>query len=720
MFVKICRTLLFGSAASLAVWAAVDPRFRNLEGFPSGRICLPMAGGVALALLALAIGTTWQRFVWWFSLALVGQALALQLIEAGNLIRYQHYRTFRHLLTGTHFLLLILLVSQSFFVLFGVARRWSTIRGWLQKSFRLWQLLAVVAVFVLTSAALSRDVSIYVGEVIFASFVQTVNVCNLVLLAWAFPESWLEWFRQKLQVFETGETRTNLFLILSAIWVTLLSAFLAYFFYERHPHIPDEVIYVEHARYLAARMLTMPAPPVPAAFNIFLMSLEGGRWYAVPPFGWPAVLSVGVWLGVPWLVNPLLAGLNVLLAYALASELFDRRVARWIVLLLCVSPWHIFMAMNFMTHTVTFTCALVATLGVAWARKTGKTKWALLAGAFIGLASLIRPLDGLMLAGLLGLWSIGAGGRRLKLAHIAALVLATAIIGSISLAYNRHLTGDPTANPLIVYSDKQFGPGSNGLGFGPNKGLGTWAIDPFPGHSPLDAAVNSNLNLFSLNIELLGWSIGSLLLIAAFSFSRALKRADYLMLVAISVVFTAHIFYWYSGGPDFGARYWFLMLFPCLALTARGIQFFESTLDANSHNQNHRRVAIAVLSLCLISLVNYVPWRALDKYHHFLRMRPDVRYLAKEHGFGKSLVLIRGDEHPDYASAFTYNPLSLQADEPVYAWDRGPALTSQLLQVYKDRPIWIINGPSITGRGYEIIDGPLTAQGFLAAKSERR
>ena len=126
---------------------------------------------------------------------------------------------------------------------------------------------------------------------------------------------------------------------------------------------------------------------------------------------------------------------------------------------------------------------------------------------------------------------------------------------------------------------------------------------------------------------------------------------------------------------------------------------------------------VAVLSLCMLTLVNYFPWRAIDKYHHYLRMRPDIRYLAKEYGFGRSLVLIRGNSHPDYASAWIYNPLDLHADAPVYAWDRNPEVRAQVLKAYPDRPVWLVNGPSITHRGFKVVGGPLSAHELIAEEN---
>jgi len=94
-------------------------------------------------------------------------------------------------------------------------------------------------------------------------------------------------------------------------------------------------------------------------------------------------------------------------------------------------------------------------------------------------------------------------------------------------------------------------------------------------------------------------------------------------------------------------------------------------------------------------------------------MRPDVRNLAEEYKFGRSIVLIQGEEFPDYASAWVYNPLLPEANAPVYAWDMSIEIRKQVLQAYQDRPVWIINGPSVTQAGYKVIEGPISAQELL-------
>lgn len=61
---------------------------------------------------------------------------------------------------------------------------------------------------------------------------------------------------------------------------------------------------------------------------------------------------------------------------------------------------------------------------------------------------------------------------------------------------------------MMAYNDALFGKGANDYGFGPTRGMG-WALDPNPGHGPLDATINTTLNLAATQVELFGWGIGS-------------------------------------------------------------------------------------------------------------------------------------------------------------------------------------------------------------------
>ncbi|MEJ7608940.1 MAG: hypothetical protein WKF37_22360 [Bryobacteraceae bacterium] len=466
------KLLVWVSSALSLLGTFLFPHFRDDSGALSGAACFPLAVTFGLAALAITLGSIWKRVAWWFALALVGQAAALQTIDAGRLIHYQHYRPSEH--AG----MLIVLVAYVSVVLRGVVRHRTELARLVSSPAVRWKLGALLVALCLPAAAVGRDYTAYAGELLFAALIQLTAVANLTLAALTLPPG------GKAVLEKATETILKNCVVPAAVWSFAVPALLAFFTYQRHPHIPDEVGYLYHARYLAAGMLTMPAPPVPSAFNLDLMTFEAQRWFCPMPPGWPAVLSLGVLAGLPWLVNPLLTGLNILLAGRVFRELYDERTAAIGVLLLAGSPWVIFLGMSFMNHTVSFTLLLLGILGICLSRSTASVGWAALSGAVTGALSLVRPLDAVCLAAMLGIAMIGLVGKRIRVGAIAVFTAICGITAAMILPYNYVLTGSYRKSPLIEYFNKYYWEGVSDLGFGANRGVG-WAIDPFPATLPL-------------------------------------------------------------------------------------------------------------------------------------------------------------------------------------------------------------------------------------------
>lgn len=645
------------------------------------------------------------RAAMWFALAAIGQLAVLRMTLAGPVLRYQHLRPLSALLAESPWLL-GLVGLQAIVVaagLVGAARRVRPLRPRTVA-----QIALALALAVATAATVSPSPLRYLEELALAACLQLVQIGTIVLGVLAAPERMTartaEWVDRVFGASEDDGLRPSTswrdpFAWRLAAFSTSAAAVLAIVSYQRHPHVPDELAYLIHARYFAHGLLAMPAPPVPAAFDVDLMSLEPTRWFSPVPPGWPAVLAIGAWFGVPWLVNPVLAGVAVLLLYAFLGELYSRRVARWGTLFLAVSPWFLFLAMSFMTHILSLVCVLLAALGIARARRTGSMAWAFAGGLGVGAQSLIRPLDGLMVGAAMAAWAIGIGGRRLRVPALATLLLGTVLAGAAVFPYNTALAGSPLRFPINVYTDRLYGPNSNAYGFGKDRGLG-WAFDPNPGHGPVDALINADLNTFGINTDLFGWGTGSLVLVTLLVATGTVAGADWLMVAFGGVIFTGYFFYYFSGGPDFGARYWFPVIVPLVALSARGLARLERMAGP--------RAALGIMVMTALALAIFVPWRAVDKYHWYRGMRPDVRELAAAHGFGRDLVLVTGSRFPDFASAAAENPVDLTGPAPVYAWNRSPDVQAALLRAFADRRVWIVEGPSVTHDGFRVAAGPLT------------
>jgi hypothetical protein len=699
------RGLLLAGGIGLLLFAVLGTNLTDDSG-QRGAAALPLAVGLATLILAFFWRTPLRAAAGWLWLATAGQAAGLRLIEAGPFVRYQHLAIAELFQEPLRNWALTILLLQTTLVAVTLVRQRSAVAEWFGRHVLRRQVVVGALVLLLLGAAPSRHAPVYALELVLACLFAIIQLGNVGLLVAAIPDTALPALRDRLDGWLGDGSRllravagVDRFAILAAVWVFAATTALSLFSYERHPHVPDEVTYLYHARYLAAGELEMDPPPVREGFDLDLMTYEADRWYSPVPPGWPAVLAAGSWVGLPWLVNPLLAAIGVVLSYLLVGDLYGRRTARLSILLLSLSPWYLFLGMSFMTHTASFVFAVAAALAVSRSRSRRSMVAAMIGGICLGVVGLIRPLEAVVVGSVLGLWLLWPVGGRIRPALPLGFGLAAVASAALVLPYNRHLTGSATRFPIMAYTDQLYGAGANALGFGPERGLGWTGLDPFPGHGLRDVIVNNALNSFAVNVELLGWSIGSLLLLAAWIVSGKLRRPDVVLLGCIAAVVGIHAFYWFSGGPDFGARYWFLIILPCVVLTARAI------LSTDSERKLGGRMLGGALALSLMALISFIPWRAMDKYHHYRGMRPGAVAAARKAPTPGGLFLVAGRRHPDYASAAVYNPLNLRANEPIFAWESDSTVRRELLEAYPDRPIYYLEGPTVTGDGYRLVEG---------------
>ncbi|NND40600.1 MAG: hypothetical protein HKO04_00825, partial [Silicimonas sp.] len=455
---------------------------------------------------------------------------------------------------------------------------------------------------------------------------------------------------------------------LAAIFAFLGSALFAYYGFDRLPHVDDEAVYTFQAKLYAEGQLVAPAPPeaLGAAFEYYLMDVRDGNWIATPPPGWPAILAIGIVLGVPWLVNPALAGLSVLAAASLATRIWGSSIARWAACFLALSPWFLAMGGSLMPHMSSLLLLLLSWNLLLWARKSGLVWLALLAGLTMGWVFVIRQLEGVILGVLTGLWLLSYVRETKGFLRGALYTVGCVLTGSVYFLYNYAITGNPLSAPLARYINDLWGPGANNYGFGENIGKPeVWAgLDLELGHSPYEAIMNTAQNLAILDMDLFGWGVGSLFLVwIAMIFGR-LDRAALSMIGLCLVIMLAMFFYWFSGSFYVGPRYWFMMIFPLAVISAHGVMTLTHRLSFQ--DMSEQRVAATVLVLLTFSVAVYSPWRAVEKYHGYANATDAVRSAGIE---GNSLVFV---DIADYGSALYLNDPFLRDGRPVYIRDLGP------------------------------------------------
>ena len=441
--------------------------------------------------------------------------------------------------------------------------------------------------------------------------------------------------------------------------VALLAyAAVAWFVFDGIPRIDDGVASLFQARLFASGTCVQPLPDDPDFFQMFavLGAREGldHRCGMYPP-GWPLLLTPGVWLGVPWMVNPLLGALLLVVIAELGRNLYGDRTGRVAALLALPSPFLLVLSGLHLSNMATTVFLGLAVLSLCKLWKTSRWIWGGLAGLCWGMAFLCRPVD----AAVVG--AIGALGfvfpvRRFwtcRLGIVSGLAVALVAMG-VMLGFQQITTGDWQT------------PGHE-LGMGSYGKFGFVQLTPWKAHTPEAGLRFTMMRLRALNENLLGWPIPSLLVVMLpFILGRARVREFLLLLPMIGLLGTFAFFWYYEA--CFPARYISAGIPYLFLLAARGLMDLQEVLSS-------RRVLSglsAMLALAgLLFLGVGLPFHFKNYGQDYYDVEGVLPRVVRDYGISNALVFMDSvgvdgrkmdDTNDYYATGFLRNGLELTND----------------------------------------------------------
>lgn len=459
------------------------------------------------------------------------------------------------------------------------------------------------------------------------------------------------------------------FLVLVSGLMLLVTNLISWLVFNHIPHIGDSVAQLFQARIFAAGKLFLTAPAFPDFFDWGPIIIDG-RWYATYPFLHSLLLALGVLAGIPWIINPLLGTLFVVVLYYLGRDLYDEHTGRQAALLGCLTPFVFNMSSEFMNHSSSL---LFATLYLLFlfrafpirdaAEAQGRSVSAFLAGLALGLVFCVRPYTAVLLGVPFGLFVLVRASREpvTGSGRAGLLLLGFLLSASLLLIYNQLTNDSPWRFGYVV----KYGPGHE-VGFHKSG----WGVQ----HTPLRGLVNTGHDLNLLNKFLFEWPIPSLLPAAILFACGTRDLRDWLLLSSYLALVVGYFFYWFHG-IAFGARFLYEAAPALILLTVRGLQmtglFLRRLFRLNLTDGQVLGIVQRSLAVCLLMMMCAGLPPLFRMYNTYWGVDARLLQRVRAQGLGNAVVFCQ-----ELGDAFNANRLTLDG-EVVYAKDLGvlnPAL----------------------------------------------
>lgn len=470
------------------------------------------------------------------------------------------------------------------------------------------------------------------------------------------------------------------------IYSILLFSFLLFinlYFLEGIPHAPDSVAYVFMAKLIASLSVGKPIPISPQHFSFFpeIMSVRHGSWQFIYPFGHPLLLSLGVLIGFPNMIPPLVGTLCILMLYKIAKEVYDKTTAFFLLPLPFLSPFFLENASSFMSHTTAsfyLTASCLFIILFIKHKKHPHIFYPLLSGFFIGMLFNTRPLTCLPFI-IFILAIIFAHQKKWHAVHTASFfLLSFGVTAELTLLFNFLVTKNGFLSSYMQATGGYFIRQ-------PTETLKLYLLHRY-----------DNVLIHAKNFFPFVFSWPWIVTVICICMPLFLKRTLWDRLF-FSGLFTLPIVYFFYNGTFlfYGPRFWY-ELFPFVfLLVSRSLQL------AYSYSKKYTLIAFFILGVFgLFRIFGIIasqnpdmmsPIKLADlKGYNMVDNR--LAYYTKQKNIHHAIVFINdcGTNWWCYGSVFSQNSPSLTTNI-VYAKNLGKEKNKTLINYFKRRNVYYLD-----------------------------
>lgn len=209
-------------------------------------------------------------------------------------------------------------------------------------------------------------------------------------------------------------------------------------FYIVTPQPDDGIQYVWMAKMIANGKIFLELPDFYEHYWNLYVNIYDGKYVSIFLPGFSFFMAPYAALGVPFLFNPLLAGLNAYLAGIHANALKDRKTAVIAMILFAFSSTHLLHGAQYFSHHFGLFLVLVSSYIIL--HKSYSFKRFLLAGSILSISLMVRPQNACYTYFAVAVLILF---KYRSFSLLAGFTLPFIFTGSLLMGYNYYFTGDP-------------------------------------------------------------------------------------------------------------------------------------------------------------------------------------------------------------------------------------------------------------------------------------
>ncbi len=458
--------------------------------------------------------------------------------------------------------------------------------------------------------------------------------------------------------------RERTFLLVLFGLSVIYSATLAYFSHGSFPMSGDGYAYLTQGKIMAQGRLYVDSHPLRQFFHCDYI-VNNGKYFGCYPLATPFFLMLGVLVGMPWLVNPIVGSLALIVIYYLIKQFFTPDAARYGVCFILLGDFSSsYMNTTYLSHpgSLLFISLFIYLFMTGLSRRQNYRLF--LAGLALGGAVYARPLTVAAISAPLALWGLYKLVKEKWPYRLVGMFFTGLMIPvSLLMITNKIQTG----NPFVMGYQLQFKSPGFQEGYNLIQAVGTmlWRLRAIE---------------YIVKFQPLSIFIPLFFLIFAF---RGRNKYPYLFLGLLAMLCLAYL---PLSTSVWDLRYYYPPLIYLIALIPWGVYRFSRISLKRGWRINHQHVLTMLLLLILsYELRGLYRWGQSPSKSLEGRKRP--YNTVEQAGISNAVIFISDIEGDLYPQWYTRNSLDY-SDDVLYALDLGEE-NKLLMDYYPERQYYI-------------------------------